>query len=352
MFPRLYRLSAAALLALASFSTLSAPAVDADARTLAGLVPSADRSLQAMFDATDATWQRLKERRLASMQEFAKAQFPKEHQACQTLFYPFSGPDALNAVSFFPNCSKYVLFGLEPVGSLPEMASTDSAKAKARLQAMGKAQDYLVRRNFFVTQYMGRDLRSPELNGVVPLMSVMLVRMGYELRGIEFKEVDGSARIASTKQAPRAVQLTFGKPGAADQTLFYANFDASDAGLKAHSSFLTYMQPHSSTVTLLKAASYLLHADEFSTMRKLVLDKSALVVQDDTGVPYKALTDAGFDVKLFGHYAKPIDVFGYRFQKDLSAAYGKLKDQPDLGFEWSYNVKASEMGLQLARKTR
>jgi hypothetical protein len=47
------------------------------------------------------------------------------------LFYPFSGPDILHAQTFFPEADKYVMIGLEPVGSLPEFKKeeTDSLDA-------------------------------------------------------------------------------------------------------------------------------------------------------------------------------------------------------------------------------
>src|ERR1700741_4826042 len=35
----------------------------------------------------------------------------------KTLFYPFSGPDILYGYTFFPDAEKYILMGLEPVGT-------------------------------------------------------------------------------------------------------------------------------------------------------------------------------------------------------------------------------------------
>lgn len=341
----------AALLLATVLPLATAADVNNSARRLAGLEASTDPKLQALFQATNATWANLRSHRIADMQAFAGKELPAEQTGCKTLFYPFSGPDVLNAVTLFPNCTNYVLFGLEPVGLLPDMDKPAPKKVTQLVQAMGKAQDYLVRRNFFVTQYMGKDLRTPQLNGVVPLMSVMLVRMGYEIRAIEPKSVDGKDLSAKELKSPHAVVLTFGKPGQPSQTVFYSNFDASDAGLKAHPQFVDYMKPNEGTVTMLKAASYLLHGAEFSTMKALVLEKSAVIVQDDTGVPYKALVGAGYDVKLFGHYKMPIDTFKYRFQPDLLSAYSKvLAPQPDLAFAWSYNWDFSEVGLQLAHK--
>src|SRR5579862_322848 len=38
-------------------------------------------------------------------------------------FYPFSGPDAANALAFFPEAKEYVLIGLEPIGCIPAGAA-------------------------------------------------------------------------------------------------------------------------------------------------------------------------------------------------------------------------------------
>ena len=39
--------------------------------------------------------------------------------AGRTVFYPFSGPDALTATAYFPHNPLYVMVALEPAGTLP-----------------------------------------------------------------------------------------------------------------------------------------------------------------------------------------------------------------------------------------
>lgn len=342
---KLYALAAAALTLCGA---ALASDIQHDARTLAGLEATPSAELQKQFTAVNKTWDRLKEGRIASIQAFAQKELATERAQCKTLFYPFSGPDILNAVTLFPDCPRYVLFGLEPVGALPDMAAQSPADVTKMLKAMGTAQDYLVRRNFFVTQYMGKDLRSPQLNGVLPLMSVMLVRMGYELRSIELRTADDQA--FDGKGTAHGVTVTFGKPGGPAQRLFYGTFDASDAGLKARPELTRFYGELKPEVSMLKAASYLLHAKEFGTMKAAVLKTGLAVVQDDTGVPYKDLTGAGFAVGLYGHYKKPIPAFSYAYQADLSKAYAAQAKPVELPFAWSYNWDKAEVGLQLARR--
>jgi hypothetical protein len=104
------------------------------------------------------------------------------------------------------------------------------------------------------------------------------------------------------------------------------------------------------TVTLLKAASYLLAEKNFSRMRGLIEEHSRLVVQDDSGLPYAELLAHGYSVELLGDYVGTIPQFRYRYQKDLAAAYARLPAHEALPFAWSYAWKPAEEALQVARR--
>jgi hypothetical protein len=73
--------------------------------------------------------------------------------------------------------------------------------------------------------------------------------------------------------------------------------------------------------TLLKATSYMTHHDEFSTIRDMVMDHSAAVFQDDSGVPYHFFTADKWNVQLYGEYTKPYGSFSWLEQPDLRKAY-------------------------------
>ena len=77
--------------------------------------------------------------------------------------------------------------------------------------------------------------------------------------------------------------------------------------------------------TFVKAGSYLLHWNSFSTLRDLILDKSLFVLQDDTAVPYRFFKSGGWEVRLFGRYATPVKDFTNVEQKDLREAYEEPK---------------------------
>ncbi len=322
-----------------------------DAATwLAGLQVDPSPDLARAQKDTDAAWSSMRNTRLAAMADFAKKHFAPERADCGTLFYPFSGPDILNAISLFPACRQYVLFGLEPVGELPPIDRMNAEQKAAVLEDMHRAQQNMLRRNFFVTRYMSTDLNTPNLKGVLPIMVAMLARMGYDVLDIVPGKLDGTAPPAPGTRT-RSARVHFALHGGGPvQEIFYASFDASDEGLERHPEFLTFMHPVHPTLTLMKAASYLLHDKTFLRMRTLIAEKSPLIIQDDSGMPYAELLADGFTVELYGSYVGTIPVFNYRYQKDLAAAYQALPTRTNLPFAWSYAWKPSEESLQVARK--
>lgn len=356
---RLPTLIACAALLLADGATAQAPAqtraqaptrINEVATWLAGMQLDPSPDLARAQRDTDEAWVKMRKTRLAAMDAFARQHFAAEREHCGTLFYPFSGPDILNALSLFPACRQYVLFGLEPVGELPPLDQLDAQQKAAVLADMHKAQQYILRRNFFVTQYMSTDLNTPNLKGVLPIIATTLARMGYDVIDIVPGKLDGSAPPAPGTRT-RSVRVHFAVHGGGPvQEIFYASFDASDAGLERNGGFLQFMEPVQPAVTLMKAASYLLHDKTFGRMRALIAQKSPLIIQDDSGMPYGQLLAGGFSVELYGSYVGTIPAFRYRFQKDLAAAYNAQATHTALPFAWSYAWKPSEESMQVARK--
>ena len=75
------------------------------------------------------------------------------------------------------------------------------------------------------------------------------------------------------------------------------------------------MAQYRPATTLIKSASYLLHDNQFSKTRALLLESADVVVQDDTGIPYRFLSQAPWQVKLYGQYHKPIRPMDVRLSK-------------------------------------
>jgi hypothetical protein len=83
----------------------------------------------------------------------------------------------------------------------------------------------------------------------------------------------------------------------------------------------------------------------------VVRDRARLIVQDDTGMPYRILRDTGFQISLYGQYERPVKLFENRYQSDLDAAFGSAGNTDPVPFPFGYNWrKEGRSGVIVARR--
>jgi hypothetical protein len=82
----------------------------------------------------DKRWKTYDSTRLTNLRTFKENEISKVVKPQTTLFYPFSGPDILHAQTFFPEADKYVMIGLEPVGSLPKFKKEETDSLESYFQ--------------------------------------------------------------------------------------------------------------------------------------------------------------------------------------------------------------------------
>lgn len=316
----------------------SQPHPDSIARLMAGLPPS--RPSHELLAGTGewrehsrairASWSRVRDGQLAAMTAWRDTELPRQCPVGSTLLYPFSGPDFLNAYWLFPQCSMYVLFGLEPVGEVPDVDAMTPRQFAQFLADVRSAMINLFMRNYFVTGTMSKQLRTERLRGVVPLLMVSMALSGMEvlriapLRRIRAGPGPGAGPPAARRPARELDGVTFDFRSVGServQQLRFFSLDATNRGLAEYPEFLDYLRGLAPTTTLIKSASYLLHGSGFSRMRDALIEASEFLVQDDTGLPYALLPKRGWEVRLYGHYDVPITPFEYAFQPALASAY-------------------------------
>ncbi len=302
-------------------------------------------------------WKGLQRTRLSMIESWRDAALPAEVERCRTLLYPFSGPDFLNAYLMFPRCDTYVLFGLEPPGEVPALETMDPKATEALLEDIRTALRDLLARNYFITKRMSEQLRTPQLNGVLPLVLTSMGLLDLRVAAVEpldLARLPGphpSSKVSPEKRA-KGVKITFFRPPAGKpQTLYYLSVNVTNGALRANPEFLPYLRQFAPSMTFIKSASYLLQEKGFSRIRQTLVDASELVVQDDTGIPYGVLVDRKFEIRLYGRYAPPIKEFPYAYQEDLAAAYGQAGKVSELPFSFGYHWKVGSSGLMIARST-
>ena len=277
----------------------------------------------------------------------------------KTLLYPFSGPDFLNAYALFPEHSQYIFFSLERPSSLPDLESVTPVQFGKLLEDVRNAFRDIFQRNYFITDYMNKQLTTPWIRGTVPVMATMMVLMNQRIVRIEpvdfFPELTRAYEARDTVKHPRMImrgtRIVFASAsGGAQQQLYYFSLDATDKALEFYPGFLERVGQHRPASALLKSASYLLHDNQFEKTRNMILAAADYVVQDDTGIPYRFLHQAPWQVRLYGRYNKPIKSLRYGYQADLEGAYKEKPEIAELPFPFGYHWRGKQSGLMIANR--
>jgi hypothetical protein len=72
-------------------------------------------------------------------------------------------------------------------------------------------------------------------------------------------------------------------------------------------------------------------------VRGFLLDQSATIAQDDSGIPITFFDEEKWNVQPFGKYLGPIDLFKQNFQPKLKELYDKGSPVPlefGIGYRW------------------
>ena len=255
------------------------------------------------------------------------ANAPEFYAANSTVFYMFSGPDFLYANLFFPQAKTYILAGLEPVGQVPDLTKMNPDALRTDLNALRGSMHTVLQTHYFITKDMRTDLTRANMGGTLPILYVFLARMNCTVLDTTY-----------VRSPAEGVKISFTTRGGPTQTLYYFKTDLSGGP----SPFLKWCAAQGPGMSLLKAASYLMHTEGFSGVRNFLLNNSRVLIQDDSGIPLKAFPKT-WKVDLYGHYVPHEEFLKYQ-QPDLAALYNRQPPPPDLGFAFGYHWQR-ERGL-------
>ena len=338
----------------------------ATAQLLAGIAPAPgdpviDRlaSLECSKDQRrwmDTQWAQVRAR-LSLMEDWRAREVKLAEGQARTLIYPFSGPDFLNAYEMAPDHARYIFFSLERPGSLPDLAQNPTQFKQLLADVRGAFRD-IFERNYFITDYMTKQLSTPQLSGTVPVIVTMMALLDLRIVRIEPIDLFPEQTRAYEKPAAlrprkllRSVRIDFVNPKIGRvQQLYYFSLDVSDKALEYYPGFLDWISRQRPTTVFLKSASYLLHDGQFSKTRDMILGSADILIQDDTGVPYRFINHSPWHVRLYGRYSKPLKALAYGYQPDLEAAYQKIQDTPPLQFPFGYHWRTQKSGIMVAVK--
>jgi hypothetical protein len=305
----------------------------------------------------DENWKHLDERIGAKIAGWTKSDRPRLRQEPKTLFYPFAGGDLYYPSLFFPDQDTIIMIGLEPCGGMFEPDAAEPDTLAKYFRSLQHSMFFPHKLGFFRTLSMKDDFNNRLLNGTMHTVLFYLARFGMDIHYIKVFGLDAAGNPVNETDASKAkgrfsgYRIGYNNGSGSVKEVIYFSQDASDGGITARPGLMKFLEKRKEVLTYFKAASYLMHYSSFSIVRNYVLSHSAAILQDDSGVPLKKLTDAGYSVKLFGNFTHTIPLFKAEFQPDLKAAYEKEKAAA-VPFMIGYTAPDGECNLQWAERKK
>ncbi|HOD14127.1 MAG TPA: hypothetical protein PK307_02640 [Spirochaetota bacterium] len=283
------------------------------------------------------------------------------------VLYPFSGPDIMNALTFFPDAESIIMFGLEPPGVIPDPHSMDAAAITQGLNGLRGSLNDILHMNFFKTEGMAAEMSNRSFNSIAGIIMYFLATNGYTVTNARKIAIDADGRVVPgvpsddkikwenpPKSRVPGVEISFRRDNGKTRRVRYYMLNVIDAALASSSpNFVPYLKKEGPYATILKSASYLMHNDEvkFTKIRAAVMDSTNYLVQDDSGVPLRYFAPDKWKLVFHGYYDGPIGLFANRMQKDLKKAMDE-KSTGTLPFSYGYDYKPGQSNLMTAEKTR
>jgi hypothetical protein len=332
------------------------------ARYLAGMPVSQGSPLESLTrdpqwiahsNAMNSSFTTLDQRQINNIRIWRTEALAPVTQSSRVCLYLFGGPDFLYANAFFPDASTYVLQGLEPVESIPDLLTLPVQSLDGTLQNIEISLNPVLNFSYFETKDMRTDFSRSQLKGVLPIIFVFIARSGLEIAKLDYISVEPNGGIINGfRGSVRGVRIVLFDPTTrAQKTLYYVSSDLSDGFLKGNPAVLHFCERLGPTNSFLKAASYLMYQNSFNTVRSLLLQVSASILEDDSGIPIRYLTADRWTLRVFGAYPGPIELFKNYYQPELRDYYATSNPKP-LTFGFGYQISPRNSTLILGVRKR
>jgi hypothetical protein len=325
------------------------------ARFLAGMPVPRNSSLAPLMQ--DPAWQehsaffekafgKLNTRQLSKLHAWQNAYLPESKQEVPVAYYMFSGPDFLYVDQFFPNAAVYILCGKESMGPPPDpLRVADLSSALLNLE---NAMNSSLTTSYFITKDMKVDLQQQQLNGTLPILYVFLARADKTINDVTFISLSRNGTFqesAPGRGGTPGVRINYtDNISRKAQTIYYFTTDISDGGIAANPAFINFCSHFGTGVSFLKSSSYLMFESGFEKVRSFILGHSNIIAQDDSGIPLAHFNRETWNLRFFGTYLGPIELFRQYYQPKLRELFEQSNPPPlGIGFGYRWNYKESNL---------
>ncbi len=332
------------------------------ARFLAGMPVPPDSPLAPL--TRDPAWQehsayfeqafsKLSLRQLQKLHAWEDIYLPEATHPIPVAFYMFSGPDFLYVDQFFPRAAVYVLCGKESMGPPPDPLRIPNLSGA--LGNLENAMKSSLTTTYFITKDMKIDLHEQNLNGVLPILYAFIARADKSINTVTFGSLSSNGAFQESAPGKKGgsipgVRISYTDNQTGDpQTMYYFTTDISDGGIKSNPGFLKFCAQFGGGSSFLKSSSYLMFEEGFATIRNFIVEHSNRIVQDDSGIPLAYFNPDKWNLRLFGNYLGPIELFKQHYQPRLQELFAQSNPPPlDFGFGYRWNYK--EANLMVAER--
>ncbi len=270
-----------------------------------------------------------------------------------TAFYPCSGADLVNLYSFFPEAGQYIMIALEDPGIIPDPANLKETELASGLAAIERCIETIASRNYLLSRLMRTEMPNKYLPGVTPVLLIFSARLGLNITGVDLvgmtrkgviEKLDDKNAAAGNAHVCRGVRINFfAKGDSSERSVLYFNLYLSGKTLRETTPEGLFFKDKNRFNTLIKSAVYLLHMPAFKDLCTDILNRSTIIIQDDSGIPLRYFGGEMWRLNYFGYYKYPqplTTIPNPPYQPDLAEKF-KSSALP-LAFNFGYGVLAGK----------
>jgi hypothetical protein len=189
------------------------------------------------------------------------------------------------------------------------------------------------------------NLQQQNLGGTVPILYIFLARAGKNIEEVSYVSLDRDGGIRMARGGIPGVKIVFrDRKSGSMQTLYYFTTDISNGGISSSPGFMNFCAHFGAGASFLKSSSYLMFEESFARVRNFILDHSQMIVQDDSGIPLANFNRSKWNLRLFGTYVGPLDIFRQYNQPRLHELFAQSNPSPfPIGFGYQWNFHKSNL---------
>ena len=295
-------------------------------------------------------WERVEKENIGRIRPWRDSNVPAGKNL-RLAMYPFSGADFVNLYTLYPRCAEYLMIALEEPGHVPDLLSLKPYELSSGLASLRRVMSSIATQNYFKSAVMRQEMTNPYIEGTVPVLLIFTVRLGNRITSVEPVAMDDAGKIETCvpdgtaghiRPAVTGCRIYFIAPGERKRrVLTYLRMCLGRESVDPVTPTGKFFNalPRFGMVT--KSAVYLLNTEALSGVCRYFLDKSDIIIQDDSGIPYRMFEPAKWQISLFGMYTHPpyiSDLSNPPVQGDLAVAYKNVN--APLDFNFGYGVLA------------